>query len=162
VFVLGQKLTLTDSISICSNVNTASQLARIAIRPMSIVRQALFVTSNVIAYTTTHRDVRRVIATHQRIPVASHQSSCIFVQPSHSHIIQPRHSQAHHQLPNLLSHGTLVFSCTPCHPLISSPKTSFTSLCCFNMFRPRNFSLTMSMPYMEPQPPEMSWTCCLG
>lgn len=59
----------------------------------------------------------------------------------------------------LLSQGALVLSCTPCHFLISSPSTEFTSLCCFITGNPLNCSDTMSRAYMLPHPPLMSCTC---
>lgn len=65
-------------------------------------------------------------------------------------------------LPRFLQHsfhqGALVLSCTPCHPLISSPSTSLTNLCCFNILSPLNRSLTTSIPYILPQPPLISCT----
>lgn len=62
-------------------------------------------------------------------------------------------------LSSILNQGTLVLNCTPCHPLISSPNTLLTSLCCFNIFNPLNFSLTTSIPYILPHPPLISCTC---
>nr|POE62269.1 non-structural maintenance of chromosomes element 4 like a [Quercus suber] len=58
-----------------------------------------------------------------------------------------------------LLQGALVFNCTPCHFLISSPSTLFTSRCCLITGRPANCDDTMSSAYIEPQPPEMSCTC---
>ena len=55
--------------------------------------------------------------------------------------------------------GAFVFSCTPCHFLISSPRTLLTNRCCLITGKPLNCSETMSRAYIEPQPPEMSWTC---
>lgn len=57
-----------------------------------------------------------------------------------------------------LYHGTLVLSCTPCHVFIKSPRTALTIRCCLSMFVPRNFSELISIPYIDPQPPDMSWT----
>jgi len=50
------------------------------------------------------------------------------------------------------------FQLHPCHCFIMSPSTVFTMRCCFSMFAPRNLSEAISMPYIEPQPPEMSRT----
>nr|POF17130.1 bis(5'-nucleosyl)-tetraphosphatase, symmetrical [Quercus suber] len=55
--------------------------------------------------------------------------------------------------------GALVFNCTPCHFLISCPSTLFTNRCCLITGRPANWEDTISSANIEPQPPEMSWTC---
>lgn len=55
-------------------------------------------------------------------------------------------------------HGTLVFNWHPCQPFNRSPSTALTILCCFSMFAPRNFSDDISIPYIEPQPPDISCT----
>ena len=56
------------------------------------------------------------------------------------------------------SQGILVLSWTPCHSFNRSPRAALTKRCCLSMFRPRNFSDPISMPYMDPQPPEISCT----
>lgn len=59
---------------------------------------------------------------------------------------------------NHICHGTLVLSCTPCHVFIKSPRTALTIRCCLSMVAPRNFSELISIPYIDPQPPDMSCT----
>lgn len=58
----------------------------------------------------------------------------------------------------VIYHGILVLSCTPCHVFIKSLRMALTMRCCLSMFVPRNFSELISIPYMDPQPPDMSWT----
>lgn len=58
----------------------------------------------------------------------------------------------------VLHQGTRVLSCTPCQPFIMSPRTALTIRCCFSILAPRNFSELMSIPYMEPHPPDISCT----
>lgn len=57
-----------------------------------------------------------------------------------------------------ISQGTLVFSWHPCHPFMRSPSTALTMRCCLSMLAPRKRSELISMPYMDPHPPEMSCT----
>lgn len=60
-------------------------------------------------------------------------------------------------------YGTLVLSWMPCHCFTRSPSVALTRRCCLSMFKPRNFSEVTSMPYMDPQPPEISCTTsCVG
>lgn len=54
--------------------------------------------------------------------------------------------------------GAFVFNITPCHPLIIPPNASLTNLCCLSILSPLNLSLTTSIEYMVPQPPETSFT----
>jgi len=56
------------------------------------------------------------------------------------------------------SHSALVLSCTPCHPLISSARTSLTNRCCRIIGRPWNFLDAISIAYIDPQPPDISCT----
>lgn len=56
------------------------------------------------------------------------------------------------------SQGILVLSWTPCHSFNRSPRAALTKRCCLSMLRPRNFSDPISMPYIDPQPPEISCT----
>lgn len=60
--------------------------------------------------------------------------------------------------PHASSGGTLVRICTPCHSLTRSPSALLTRRCCLSMLSPLNADDVMSMAYMLPQPPEMSWT----
>lgn len=59
-----------------------------------------------------------------------------------------------------LPYSALVLICTPCQPSLSinSFNTALTNRCCFNIPNPRNFSLTISIPYILPHPPLISCT----
>jgi hypothetical protein len=58
----------------------------------------------------------------------------------------------------LTTYGTLVLSCTPCHPPISFSSNLFTIFCCASIPIPRKRSLATSIAYMLPQPPDTSRT----
>lgn len=70
------------------------------------------------------------------------------------HTVVDDSSICHHELVS----GIFVLNCRPCHCFILSPRASLTSLCCFTIGTPRNFSDVMLTAYMLPQPPLTSWT----
>ena len=79
----------------------------------------------------------------------------------HSRVAPSKHNtlvQNTNDAPSRPTHGIRVLSCTPCHCFTMSPRALLTRRCCLSMLRPRNRSALMSIAYMDPHPPETSWT----
>jgi hypothetical protein len=58
----------------------------------------------------------------------------------------------------MCNQAAFVRNCTPCQLLISSFNTSLTILCCFITVKPLNLGDSISIAYIDPQPPLISWT----